>query len=127
MFKILIIVNALNGYKNKKKYAIYVSKIFCEEKHVDLLLIGEGEKKHYVLNNDFNRFIYDHSIHRRIKHFCCYCLHAFITEDILKRHIKDCFKINDKQTIKVPKKGRYTKCKNFEKKNKINIYDLLGF
>ena len=64
MFKILIIVNALNGYKNKKKYAIYVSKKFCEEKHVDLLLIGEGEKKHYVLNNDFNRFIYDHSIHR---------------------------------------------------------------
>ena len=45
MFKILIIANALNGYKNKKKYAICVSKKCCEEKHIDLLLIEEGEKK----------------------------------------------------------------------------------
>ena len=49
--------------------------------------------------------MYDHSVHRGRKHFCRYCLHAFITEEILKRHIKDCFKINGKQTIKMPKKG----------------------
>ena len=30
--------------------------------------------------------------------------------------MKDCFKINCKQTIKVPKKGEYVKFKNFEKK-----------
>ena len=29
------------GYENKGKYPIYVSKNCCEEKHVDLLLIGE--------------------------------------------------------------------------------------
>ena len=29
-----------------------------------------------------------------------YCLHAFITEKILKRHIKDCFKINGKKKQK---------------------------
>ena len=34
----------------------------------------------------------DHSLHHRRKHFCCYCLHAFITKEILKRHIKDYFK-----------------------------------
>ena len=32
------------GYENKEKYPIYVSKKCSEEKHVDLLLIGEGEK-----------------------------------------------------------------------------------
>ena len=32
------------GYENKEKYPIYVSKKCCEEKHIDLLLIGEGEK-----------------------------------------------------------------------------------
>ena len=86
-------------------------------------------KKHYVLINDFNRFMYDHLLHRGRKHFCCYCLHAFITEEILKRHIKDCFKINGKQTIKMPKKGEYVKFKNFEKKKKkkIPIHDLCGF
>ena len=37
------------------------------------------------------------------KHFCRYCLTAFSAERILKRHIKDWFKINDKQRIIMPK------------------------
>ena len=36
----------------------------CEEKHFDLLLIGEEEKRHYVLAKDFNRFMSDHTLHR---------------------------------------------------------------
>ena len=50
------------GYENKVKYPIYVSKKCCEDKHVDLLL-GEGEKKHYVLIKDLNTFMYDHTLH----------------------------------------------------------------
>ena len=37
--------------------------------------------------------------------FCRYCLQALSTEEILKRHIKDCFKINEKQRITMPKKA----------------------
>ena len=44
-----------------------------------------------------------------------YCLHAFITEETLKRRIKDYFKINGKQTIKMPKKGEYVIFKYFER------------
>ena len=62
--------------------------------------------------------MYDHSLHGQRKHSCCYCLYAFITEEILMRHIKDCFKINGKQTIKMTKKGEYVKLKNFERKIK---------
>ena len=102
--------------ENKEKYPIYVSTKCCEDKHIDLLLIGNGEKKHYVLINDFNRYMHDHSLHRGRRHFCRYFLHAFITEKILKRHIKDCFKINGKQTIKMPKKGECVKFKNFARK-----------
>ena len=36
--------------------------------------------------------------------FCRYYLLAFVTEETLKCHIKDCFKINGKQTIKMPEK-----------------------
>ena len=36
--------------------------------------------------------------------FLPYCLHAFSTEEILKRHIKDSFKVNGKQRIVMPKK-----------------------
>ena len=49
-------------YENKEKYQIYVSKKCCEEKHVDLLLIGEG-KKHYILIKDFNTFMFEHTRH----------------------------------------------------------------
>ena len=38
-----------------------------------------------------------------------------VREEILKHHIKDCFKINAKQKIKIPKKGEYIKFKNYEK------------
>ena len=57
--------------------------------------------------------MYDHSLHRGRKHFCPYCLHAFITKEILTRHIKDCFKINGKQKVIMPKKCGYVKFKNF--------------
>ena len=30
------------------------------------------------------------------RNICRYCLHAFSTEEILKHHIKECFKINGK-------------------------------
>ena len=53
------------------------------------------------------------SLHRERKHFCHYFLHAFVTEEILKRRIKDCFKINGKLTIKIPKKGEYVKFKKY--------------
>ena len=49
------------GYENKVKYPIYVSKKCCEDKHVDLLLIGEREKKQYVLIKDFNTSMHDHT------------------------------------------------------------------
>ena len=50
--------------------------------------------------------MYDHLLHRGRKHFRCYCLHAFIAEEVLKCHIKDCFNINGKQTIKMPRNGK---------------------
>ena len=62
--------------------------------------------------------MYDLLLHCGRKNFCHYCLHTFTTEEILKRDIKDCFKINAKQTIKMPKKGEYVKFKTFERKIK---------
>ena len=109
------------GYENNEKYPIYVSKTCW-------LIIDRGRnKKHYVLINDFNRFVYDHSLYRRRKYFCRYCLQAFIREKILKSHIESCFKIDDKQTITMFKKGEYVKFKNFERKVKSPFIILCGF
>ena len=40
----------------------------CEEKHVDLLLIEEEWKRHYVLIKDLNTFMYD-TLHHEKKYF----------------------------------------------------------
>ena len=51
-------------------------------------------------------FMCDHTLHRGKKHFYRDCLQGFSAEEILKRHIKDYFKIIDKQMIIMPKKRR---------------------
>ena len=83
--------------------------------HVDLLLIGEEGKRHYVLLKDFNTFMYDHTLHRRREHFCRYRLQAFSSEEISKSQIKDRFKINGKQRTIMPRKGEFVKFRNYER------------
>ena len=60
--------------------------------------------------------IWSSTLHRERKVFWHCCLQAISTEETLKSHIKDCFKINSKQRIKMPKKGEYVRCKNYERK-----------
>ena len=115
------------SYEYKEKYQIYVSKKCCEENHVYLLLIGEEVKRRYALIKDFNPFIYDHALHRGKNIFCHYCLQAFSTEEILKRHIKDCFKINGKQRIIMPRKTEYVKFRNYERKIKSSFIIYADF
>ena len=59
----------------------------------------------------------DHTIHHG-NIFCHYCLQAFWTAEKLKCHLKDYFKSNGKQIIKMLKKGKYAKFKNFKTKRK---------
>ena len=101
-----------------------MSKKYCEDKHVYLLLVGEGEK-HYIFIKDLNIFIFDYTLHRGRKHFCRYCLQRIAA--VLKCHIKDFFKINGKQRIKMPKKGEYGKFKNYERKIKSPFMIYLHF
>ena len=62
--------------------------------------------------------MYDYILNCRKKHFCRYSLETFITEEILKRHIKECFEFNSKQNNKMPKTAEYVKFKNYKKKLK---------
>ena len=54
------------GYENKVNYPIYVSKNCCKHKQVDLLLIGEEGKRHYLLIKGFKVFMYDYTLHQYI-------------------------------------------------------------
>ena len=51
----------------------------------------------------------------------------FSPEEILNHQIKDCFKINGKQRINIPKKGEYVRFKNYERKMKYPIMIYANF
>ena len=75
-FSLALVLLLLEIKKNIQ--SMYQKK--CEKKHVDLLLIGDEEKRHYVLIKYFNTFMYDHNLHRGRKHFCRYCLKSFLVQ-----------------------------------------------
>ena len=60
--------------------------------------------------------MYNYTLNRGKKYFYHYCLKTFSTEEILKLLIKDCFNINGKQRIIMPKKDEYVKFTYYERK-----------
>ena len=67
----------------------------------------------------------DHTFNRGRKHLFRYCLQAFSAEKILQSQIKDCFKIDGKQIVIMPKKGECVKFKNYERKIK-SLFTIHG-
>ena len=104
----------LFGYEEKQKFPIYISKEKYQD-HMELLLITEGENKHYVLIKEFNKFMFRQNKHEHKKHFCMYCLQCFSREDVLTEHKNNCISINGKQSINMPEKGDKVYFKNHHK------------
>ena len=103
------------GYEKGQPFPIHVSKETFEDQ-MNILLITEDEKKHYVLIKDFNAFMYNQSKHKERKHFCMYCLQCFSSERILANHDNNCLTINGAQAINMPKQGEnILKFNNFHK------------
>ena len=80
------------GYEDKQFYAVFVSK-GSNEKVLNVLLITEGEKKHYWLIKDLNRMMYNKTKHRERKHFCMHCLRCLSAEEVFSKHKTNCMVI----------------------------------
>ena len=107
------------GYEDKQQYPIFVSKEKYD-KEMNLLLITENEKKHYVLIKDFNKFMYNQTKHKERKHFCMSCLQCFSSERVLNDHSETCIKVNGTQAIKMPSKDKnILKFENFHKQQAV--------
>ena len=103
------------GYKKEQPFPMHISKEKFEDQ-MNLLLIPEDEKKHYVLIKDFNVFMYNQTKHKNKKHFCMYCLQYFSSERILVKHTNNCLTINGAQAINMPKQGeKILRFNNFHK------------
>ena len=102
------------GYEDKQFYPIRVSKQ-TDEKVLNLLLITDGEKQHYILIKDFNRMMYHKTKHQHRKHFRMHCLQYFSTEKILAKHKCNYMVINGEQAIRMPKEVSMVQFKNHHK------------
>ena len=89
-------------YENRLTYPIYVlDKTFSE--YMDLLLIFDENKSHYVYIKDFNKFMFSKTKNKNKKYFCKCCLHCFSSGKVLMEHTENCLIINGKQNVKFGK------------------------
>ena len=85
------------GYENKV-YLLYISKKSYNQT-LNLLLITEKDKSHYVFIKDFNRLMFSKTKHKDKKHFCMSCLQNFSIKEILNNHRKRFLLINGCQAV----------------------------
>ena len=90
------------GYENGLVFPIYVSDQKFEDS-MDLLLLIDDDKSHYVYIKDFDRFMFHKTKNKNKKWFCRSCLQCFSWESVLIKHREDCLSINGKQLVKLEK------------------------
>ena len=83
------------GYENEFKS----DQIF--KYSMDLLLLNDDDKSHYVYIKDFDRFMFHKTKNKNKKWFCKSCLQCFSSENVLIKHKEGCFSINGKQSVKL--------------------------
>ena len=88
------------GYENGLVFPIYVSDQKFEDS-MDLLLLIDDDKSHYVYIKDFDRFMFHKTKNKNKKWFCRSCLQCFSSESVLIKHKEDCLSINGKQSVKL--------------------------
>ena len=69
------------GYENKLFFPIYVSDQKFEDS-VDLLLVIDNDKLHYVYIKDFDRFMFHKTKNKNKKWFFRSCLQCFSSENV---------------------------------------------
>ena len=90
------------GYENGLNSPIYISDQNFEDS-MDLLLLIDDNKSHYVYIKDFYRFMFHKTKNKNKKWFCKSCLQCFSSENVLIKHKENCLSINGKQLVKLEK------------------------
>ena len=101
------------GYDGEA-YPIRISETNFTD-HLELLWIEEGDKSHYVLIKDLDRFMFSFNDHKEKKYFCLRCLHCCSSASVLEDHKQDCMLLNGAQAIKMPEAGSKIYFKNHKK------------
>ena len=90
------------GYENRLVFPIYISGQKFKEL-MDLLLLTENDKSHYVYIKDLNRSMFHKTKNKNKKWFCKSCLKCFSSENVLIKDKENCLSITGKQSVKLEK------------------------
>ena len=90
------------GNENGLVFPIYISDQEFDDS-MDLLLLIDDDKSHYVYIKDFDRFMFHKTKSKNKKKFCRSCLQCFSSESVLIKHKGNCLSINGKQSVIIGK------------------------
>ena len=88
------------GYEDELVYPIFICKQKFKDS-MDLLLLIEDDKSHYVYIKDFNTFMFLKTKNKNKKWFCKSCLQCFSSKNVLIKHKEDCLSIHGVQSVNV--------------------------
>ena len=100
--KINICINVF-CYENRLTFPIYILNQKFENS-MDLLLVTDGDKSHYVYIKDFDRFMFHKTKNKNKKYFCKSCLQCFSCKNVLTKHKEACLSINGAQSVRLEKR-----------------------
>ena len=112
-------------HENKLTFPIYISDQKFENS-LDLLLVTDGNKSHYMYTKDFDRFMFPKTKNKNKKYFFKSCLHWFSYKNVLTERKDACLSINGAQSVRLEK--RTNEFKNNFKQIPVpfKIYDEFG-
>ena len=76
---------------------------------MDLLLLIEDDKLHYICIKDFNTFMFHKTKNKNKKWFCKRYLQCFSSKNTLIEHKEDCLSINGEVEEGIIKFDKYSK------------------
>src|SRR6218665_3123226 len=109
------------GYGNKIIFPIYVSnqRDITNTNVVELLLISDGERKHYCLIKNFNRLIALRTAKsHNSMHYCRRCLIGYRNTVALNKHSEYCSQ-HAAQKIELPQPGTMLSFKNYNRSMRV--------
>ena len=76
---------------------------------MDLLLVIDDDKTHYVYIKGFGRFMFHKTKNKNKKYFCKSCLQCFSSKNVLTKHKEVCLSINGAQSVRTIEFKNYFK------------------
>ena len=97
------IIFALTCFENKLVFPIYVPDQKLENS-MDLWLVIDENKSHYIYIKDFDRVMFHKTKNKNKKYFCKSCLQCFSSKNVLTKHKEVCLSINGAQSVRLEKR-----------------------